>query len=357
MISSINPSTLDRSRLFLYLQLTGWATNGLLSLILLPTLTIPLRDAVIIVLFRTFYGFCLTFGMRPLYRSLERRLGSHWSLVGTVLVFSALVSAIDNFLIFSTIKALNMENALKDTTEIFISALIVRWFIYWVWSLLYFGIRLWFDSTQTKLHLARAETEARASELRFLQAQVNPHFLFNALNTIIAEIDNPQTRDTTLALSEYMRFSLRPHDEYEPIGMELDALEHYLCVEKARYGDRFSYIFRIDEATRSTFTPIASIQPLVENAVKYGRRTSPEHLRIEVDAWQTEIGVHLRVTNSGHWVTPEEHDSPQTGLRNLRRRLSLLYHGRATLVVAPIGETVSAELHLPYITTPTLCKS
>ena len=101
--------------------------------------------------------------------------------------------------------------------------------IYALWVSLYISINHFIDTAREQLRLAQLETETRESELQLLRAQVNPHFLFNALNTILAVAEEPQrVSETTHALADYLRFSLAQNSELHPLGKELDALENYL---------------------------------------------------------------------------------------------------------------------------------
>lgn len=342
------PSPLDRSRLFLRLQLAGWLTNGLIGAgFVVATGYLSLRDSVVVILFRTLLGVVLTYGLRVIFQRLRVRLRNVWSSGAFVFLLSGLVAMVDGVITWEAALLLNVEAGTGEASRFFIASLFMRWMTYWLWSLLYFGINFWLDTEGAKLRLARAEAAARASELRFLQAQINPHFLFNALNTIQSETEQPETRSLIQALAEYLRFALRPHKELEPLGCELDALEHYLQVEKARFQERFHYSIDASEEARQICIPLATVQPLLENAVKYGRRTSAACLVLEIGARVMEGRLHLRVANSGQWVVPGEGGSTQTGVANLRRRLALIYGGAAELHFRCEAVTVCAEVSLP----------
>src|SRR5690606_8063207 len=133
------------------------------------------------------------------------------------------------------------------------------------WSVLYFGINYWLDTQRVRLELAEAEAAAQTSELKALRAQINPHFLFNALGSILAESDNARSvRELTLALSDYLRFSLQQHREQEPLKSEIDALENYLMVEQSRFGANLEY--QINASREALEAPVLRtlIQPLLE---------------------------------------------------------------------------------------------
>src|SRR5690606_4462911 len=179
---------------------------------------------------------------------------------------------------------------------------------------------------RVQMELAEAEAAAQTSELKALRAQINPHFLFNALGSILAESNNPaNVRELTLALSEFLRFSLQQRGEFEPLKTELNALTNYLQVEKSRFGDKLEYRITASDEARATPVPRTLIQPLLENAIKYGQRSEVRPLRLTIDARVEDGFLLLRVMNTGRWVAPETNPSTKTGLANLRRRLQLLY--------------------------------
>ena len=119
-------------------------------------------------------------------------------------------------------------------------------------------------------------------------------------------------------------------------------------MEKIRFEERLEYTLEADEAARSRPIPGALIQPLLENAIKYGQRTSPPPLRLAIRAHNHADGtLSLVVENSGQWVDPGTNDSTGIGLSNLRRRLELGYHGRASLTTEATAGIVRVRVELP----------
>ena len=210
------------------------------------------------------------------------------------------------------------------------------------------------ETADTRLTLARNEAAARTSELRQLRAQVNPHFLFNALNSILAEKDRPAAVESiTQELAEYLRFSLRPSGEYYFLGEELDALQRYMRVEKARFEEKLVYEISASPEARQVRVPVVTVQPLLENAMKYGRRTSALPLHVRITAEVSGGFMRLVVANSGRWVEAEPaRTDGGIGLANLARRLELLYGGRARLDTSSSCGWVQAELTIAMDATP-----
>jgi LytS/YehU family sensor histidine kinase len=227
---------------------------------------------------------------------------------------------------------------------------LLRWSLLVIWSLLYFGIKLWLETAAARLQAAESEAAARTSELRQLRAQVNPHFLFNALNSVLAEKDNASAVELiTLELAEYLRFSLRPAGDCQTLGEELDALEHYLRVEKARYEEKLEYVIEAEPQVRRVRVPVATVQPLLENAMKYGRQTSPVPLRVVLSAALDRETGALRITvrNTGRWLEFDATRSHGIGLANLRRRLELLFGAEGQLTHGVDDGWVWVEVTLP----------
>jgi hypothetical protein len=216
------------------------------------------------------------------------------------------------------------------------------------WSAAYFGSHLLRDQRAAELRAFEAEALAARNELNHLQAQISPHFLFNSLNTILACKHSPDDIEViTQSLATYLRFLLRPVATLEPLGREIDALEDYLTIQSFRFGDRLSC--RIDCDTDIRRIPVlpAMIQPLVENALKYGRQADDRPLEVTVRAHRDRDKLFIEVANTGHWVPADESQSTNTGLHTLRRRL--LIHGgpAATVTTAERDGQVRVLIQIP----------
>lgn len=200
------------------------------------------------------------------------------------------------------------------------------------WCAFYFGYQLVRDHNSTEVRALRAESEALRNELKHLQAQISPHFLFNALNTVQACRDDPDAITTlTQALAAYLRVMIEPAAPLEPLSRELDALENYLTILEVRFGDGLEARIDCDFDVRGVPVPAVMVQPLVENAIKYGGQTGPRPIRVHVTARREGEWLAIEVANTGRWVAPGGGQSTGTGLHSLERRLQLLA-GRACTV-------------------------
>jgi signal transduction histidine kinase len=193
------------------------------------------------------------------------------------------------------------------------------------WCAFYFGYQLVRDHNSTEVRALRAESEALRNELKHLQAQISPHFLFNALNTVQACRDDPDAITAlTQALAAYLRFLIQPAAPLEPLSRELDALENYLTILEVRFGDGLETRIDCDFDVRGVPVPAVMVQPLAENAIKYGGQTGPRPIRVHVTARREGEWLAIEVANTGRWVAPGGGQSTGTGLHSLERRLQLL---------------------------------
>lgn len=200
------------------------------------------------------------------------------------------------------------------------------------WCGFYFGYQLVRDQNSTELRALGAEAESLRHELKHLQAQISPHFLMNALNTVQACRDDPQAIDTLAqSLAAYLRHLVQPAAAIEPLSRELDALEEYFTIQGVRFGDGLETRIDCDFDVRGVRVPPVTVQPLVENAIKYGGQTAPRPIRVQVTARREGEWLAIEVANTGRWVAPGGGQSTGTGLAALERRLRLLVASSCTV--------------------------
>ena len=216
-----------------------------------------------------------------------------------------------------------------------------------LWTAIYIGaqwFKRWRDSEIQRLRL---EVLARDAQLSALHAQIQPHFLFNAMNVLRALIseDPMRARDLVTELSDLMRYALRAgQQERVLLQEELEVIESYLRIEQARFEDRLTWRIEADPAVRLTQLPPMLLQMLVENAVKHGVATSEFGGEVAVSARRDGDGVRLVVTNPGRVSV---NGGTRIGLANARGRLALIYGGRAALTLVERDGQVVAEVVLP----------
>ena len=187
-----------------------------------------------------------------------------------------------------------------------------------------------------------------STELEALQARINPHFLFNTLNSIAALIrEDPQRAEAmTLQLSSLFRYTLQaPRQGLVTLHDESVIVEGYLAIEQERLGHRLTYRVDIDEALLDVRIPALALQPLVENAVKHGIAPSIEGGNVAVRGWQDADVIHLTVedTGMGEGVTTGTGE----GLENVRRRLKATFGRTADVSLRRVNGRTEAHLSFP----------
>lgn len=194
-----------------------------------------------------------------------------------------------------------------------------------------------------------AEEKARLEVLRY---QLNPHFLFNSLNSIYGLLfENARgAAEMVLRLSDFCRATLSsPAAGHPTLGTEIEILRNYLDVEKVRWGDQLAV--EIDVAPEVGPVPIPPflLLPLVENAIKYGSRTSPGVLKLVVRAHREADDVRIAIANTGTWLRPGMQLTPSTGigLENLRQRLQRYYPEVHRFSTKSADGWVVAEVRIP----------
>jgi len=204
-------------------------------------------------------------------------------------------------------------------------------FILVVWCSLYFSIKMWQQSTQERERLLRAEAEAREAKLSALRYQLNPHFLFNALNavsTLVLEGDSLAATRMLAQIGDLLRTILDGGTKLEiPLSEEIAFIEQYLSIENTRLGSRLRTEVSIASDTLDALVPSMLLQPLVENAVRHGVAPLVEGGNVFVASRIQDGHLHITVRNSGPPYQPLQvvDVSAGIGLRNTAERLKTLY--------------------------------
>lgn len=191
------------------------------------------------------------------------------------------------------------------------------------------------------------------AELKALRAQINPHFLFNALNTLYGTIDRRSTdaRALVLNLADIFRYFLQGERTYISLADELRIVEAYLQIEGLRLGDRLSSEVLASEKSRSAMIPILTVQPLVENAVKHGVAPKAGPCRVIVKAEDVSTGLRISVQDMGLGLGKTQKSSSKgigIGLENVRRRLLLSCGPDAALEIRTNSDGTTVSFVVPY---------
>jgi two-component system, LytTR family, sensor kinase len=213
-------------------------------------------------------------------------------------------------------------------------ALVTVWawsaFVLFMWCSLYFSIKQWQQSSEEKVRLLRAESEVREAKLLALRYQLNPHFLFNSLNavsTLILDGNAPAATRMLAQIGDLLRSSLDSEVTAEvALAQELVFTEGYLAIEQTRLGDRLKFDMEIPIETRDALVPSMLLQPLVENAVRYGVAPLVEGGWITINSALHPNRLRIVIVNSGRRGEGEQKKNGNgIGLGNTAERLKSLY--------------------------------
>jgi two-component system LytT family sensor kinase len=200
--------------------------------------------------------------------------------------------------------------------------------VFLAWSACYFAVRAQQDMQREKQDALRAKAAAHEAQFAALRGQVNPHFLFNSLNSIQALIrENPaRAQDAVGELAALLRYSLRQTGQDEvSFSEELEVIEKYLSIEKIRFEEKLLVRLEIEPRAGQYCVPGFLFHPLVENAIKYGMLTSAMPLQLRIRAESFQNSLRFEIANTGQWLGPGEGPalSPGSGLglRLVRERL------------------------------------
>ena len=189
----------------------------------------------------------------------------------------------------------------------------------------------------------------KETELKMLRSQINPHFLFNSLNSIssLTITDPEKARDMIIRLSDFMRYALSKKDE-QPVTLrsELENLRLYLDIEKVRFGDRLTTEENIESKCLEIKMPVMLLQPIYENAIKHGVYESTECVRINTSVSCKEGYLEI-IINNNYEPTPLARIGTGTGLENVARRLELFYGNRASVRTVKENGIYTATLFIP----------
>jgi sensor histidine kinase YesM len=347
------PFFANKNRAFWRLQAVGWAGAMLLRTMSSLANAQPL-SLLVLVLISSITGFSLSLVLSVIYRHLiARRALVTWGVTAVVLPMAvALYAFIDAW-----VWQLYRPASGASFAQLFIGLFYLDLTLLGAWSALYYAINFYLQIEEQNDQLIRLENQATSAQLAMLRYQLNPHFLFNTLNSISTLVLLKQTEPANAMLSRLSSF-LRYTLINEPSGrvtvaQEVDTLKLYLDIERMRFEERLRTQFVIDPATETALLPSLLLQPLVENAIKYA--VSPQEAGAEITVATQLVGPNLRITVSdtgpglqspatdnrlsGVSFDGGEKVSTGVGLANIRDRLAQAYgeNHRFEIVDPPDG--------------------
>ena len=291
------------------------------------------------------YGFVCLAAWYPA-RALPLRGARIAPVVAAHFVAAALLSSI--WLILSTAWAwvLERSDVVAPRARMFFA---IGALLYLLATLFHYLLVAAEDARRVETRELEVKMLAREAELKALKAQLDPHFLFNSLNSISALCgSNPASaRTLTTLLAEYLRKSLRVgQSESITLSEELELASSYLAIERIRFGPRLEFVQNVDERVRAYRVPPLLLQPLVENAVTHGIGQLIDGGTVQIDAVRDGEAVRISVENR---CDPDRPSNAGTGigLENTRRRVQTFYGGNAKIDVVAEPERFRVAMILP----------
>jgi two-component system, LytTR family, sensor kinase len=337
----------DRRGAFWMLQLGGWLAYFFLRL--LPARSFEQSaDLLTPAVIATATGFCLTLILASIFRrAIARGGGSQWVLSITSLLAAALI--------FSWIEVWS-HRALIDASWQpriweYLALTFIDFYVLTAWSGAYFGISYYLMAQQQRRRMLELTAEAHGAQLKMLRYQLNPHFLFNTLNsisTLVLVKDGERANAMLERLSRFLRATLAEDPgQTVTIAQDMATLQLYLDIERMRFEDRLKVEVSVDPDAAHTRIPALLLQPLIENAIKYAVAPSEEGATISIRAERIADRVRLSVADTGPGMPLVGSGSSGVGIANTRERLSQLFGDDQRMFIssnAPHGVLITLDL-------------
>jgi sensor histidine kinase YesM len=342
----------DKNRAFWVLQSLGWG-----GYFLLRTLGGLANDMgllfVVPAALAAATGYSLTLLMAAVFRRLimQKPMLTWTASIVILLIASACFSIIEVWAHATFFRPGTRPEGMQ-----FLGAILLDFSVLAAWSALYYGINFYLLLEEQADRMSRLEVQASSAQLAMLRYQLNPHFLFNTLNSISTLVLLKQTDRANIMLSRlssFMRYTLANEPTAQvTVAQEIETLKLYLEIEKMRFEDRLKPRFEVDPRVAGARLPSLLLQPLVENAIKYAVTPQEEGAEILVDVQLAGDRVRISVSDTGPGLIEQpsrSNYSTGVGLANIRERLAQAYDGDHRFETrSEPGGGFTVEIEIPY---------
>ena len=352
---SVKEMKLSRKQLYWISQITGWNLFIGINLFIISSFEEVTWQRVLVWIFLGFLGIVFTHVIRGVIRKKNWLNLPLKNTIPRILTASIITGIIIYALVFA---ASYLAGTFKQEEYNFarlVAGIINTSILILLWCLIYYVVHYMENYKKKEIESLIWEAAVKDYELKTLKSQLNPHFMFNAMNSIRALIEeDPESAKVAITkLSNILRYSLQMERmERVPLEDEIETVKNYLDLERIRFEDRLKYKLDIDRSTQKIEIPPMMIQTLVENGIKHGvaKRTEGGEIQLKSKMLTTSNGPKLKIEirNSGHFSEEQLRNSSGFGVSNTKHRLNLLFGDDAHFsIVNENGNTVLAEIEIP----------
>jgi two-component system LytT family sensor kinase len=349
---------LNRKQIYWISQVAGWSFYVVINLFIIASFDKLPWQRILVWIFLGLVGILFTHLLRGVIRKNNWLQLPLKQMISRVLIASIVTGTIIYALVYAasyiagTMQQEEFNIARPIAGSVNLSGITL------LWCLIYFVVHYMENYKKKEIESLIWEAAVKDYELKTLKSQLNPHFMFNAMNSIRALIEeDPQSAKVAITkLSNILRYSLQMERmERVPLEDEIETVKNYLDLERIRFEDRLNYKLDIDRASEKIEIPPMMIQTLVENGIKHGvsKRTKGGEINLKSRIQSTSNGPRLRIEirNSGHFSEEQLKNSNGFGVSNTKHRLNLLFGESANFSIKnENGETVLAEVEIPIPT-------
>ena len=352
------PFFADKNRAFWRLQVLGW-TGALILRIATSVANERPLDFLLVVLIAAISGFSISTVLSVIYGHLINRSPLvTWTTTAVVLALAVAVSA------FINAWTIDVYQGGSDASfaQLMFGVFYIDLTLLAAWSALYYAINFFLQVEEQTDRLERLEAQATSAQLAMLRYQLNPHFLFNTLNSISTLVllkESVPANAMLTKLSSFLRHTLVTQPGAKvTVAQEVETLQLYLEIERMRFEERLRTEFRIDDDAAKACIPSFLLQPLIENSIKYGVSAQEEGARISLAAIKIGSRLRLTVSDTGPGLQGNQNaaeavarrpSSTGVGLANIKERLAQAYgeEHRFDIETPPDGG-FTVILEVPY---------
>lgn len=341
----------SRNKVYWTSQIIGWSFFSIFNISIISLFGHFTWQRVITTLYMWFVGISVTHIFRS-YTIKKRWLKLPLKkMIPRIILSSFILGAILYIIIFTVLYNIGFIHINRIQAGSVIWGLFNLIGIILVWELFYFSFHFFENYKAVEVEALIWEAAVKDYELKTLKSQLNPHFIFNALNSIRALInENPESAQTAVTyLSNILRYSLKKgHIETVSLSDELLTVTDYLKLESIRFEERLKYKIEVDEASKQVEIPPMMIQTLVENGIKHGLSTREQGGEIYISTNLTNTHLIIEIRNTGSFENEALKKAKGFGINNTKHRLNLIYGEKAKFTIEnETNDIVLAKIVIP----------